>query len=887
MMICLLLLFVSLCCTVDAVRMSAIHFSDMIDAFIQIHIIPTILTTASEFSQLQALNLVEPPECPFANHIYSCNSVGQMTRLNITPPTLSSNESLFLDLESSLFSSGIQITIRNFVGTIRSRSTAGFTNVTIVDSTLTNVPAPSCLARATCKFIFSFGSAFTSLFLRNVTLLSGGDGRPSNSVPDSEAVGPSNCSFENVQLPCPVPSWLAHCFNFTNSASVPCVTPTQNASSAFQLVPTRHNGCREFRRVSCLITCTPPPAIGFSCVSGLGNDPNRGYFPETPGFATIELVAGFVGVAHAFFATLRERSAVVKIEVWDWQALNWNVTDFGLQERSASTHRLMASFRLPPVITNRIRVTLEQWFPSSDIVVQMEWDRLLYGEPPGFSINLPPRQCALAESYSTRSMLDETIADSYCIGHLCQFACQFANNFTFDRSVVPRFVVIEGGSLWNGAPLEAMPSDDTRVYRYNASSQPISALNLTLSGLKRVRLIGDPVNGEPLPLPKLPSKRGMPGIFVKRRMRSLPSGFAQNNSTADQSQCQAALPDGTFSTAVVANVTFVFTNAGDLLSCAMNGGNWINETDAARLTRITVNSGASVAVRRLVSVDDRLLMVVSAHTVLHDGSMQRQLVNRVVVSSGIDVLDVASDSWFNNLLQHDIGGNITDIGVAAHQNGSFAVVAQESGAAMVFEWRPYPYKLIECGDNKDCRSCLSSEANDEMCRWCGSRCVSLQAACVGNERSTISLSMCEPLTTTTTATTNTTNTTTKATSMTATTETGGGSGTSMDSTVASLSIGISATNSSTDLFIPLYAVVGAVGGLAVIGAIGALVWKIRRRSHSAAESPSAEQRNKENQDDIAMQRYSAFGADDQVADGHEPASRAGESGNYDDSSVLR
>jgi hypothetical protein len=881
-MIWLMIWLVSLCCSVDAVRMSSFHFADMIDALTQIRIIPTIITTASEFNELQSQNLVEPPECPFANHIYSCNSVGQMTHLNITPTlVLSANESLVLDIETGVIASGVSITIRNFVGTIRSRVSVGFVNVTIVDSTLTNVPAPSCMA-TTCKFIFSFVNNSTSLFLRNVTLLNGGDSRPSNSESDSEAIGPSNCLFENVQLTCPVPSWLAHCFNVTDIASVPCITRTQNASSAFQLVPTGPYCRSRLLFESCNITCTPPPAVGFYCRLGLNDDSNKGYFPETPGFATIELVDRFVGVAHALFATLRVRSIVVKIEVWDWQALNWSVIDFGLQERPAQVYQMAAAFRLPPVFSNRIRVTLEQWFPSSDAVLRMEWERLMYGHGPHVAINLPPRQCALAESTSTRSMLDETVADSYCIGRVCQFACQFANNFTFDRSVVPRFVVIEGGSLWNGAPLEAMPSDDTRVYRYNASSQPINTLNLTaVSGLKRVRLIGDPVNGEPLPMPKLPIKRGMPGVFVKRRMRALPSGFAPNSTAgAGKSQCQAALPDGTFSTAVVANVTFVFTNAGDLLSCTMNDGNWINETDAARLTKITVNSGAPVALRRLVSVDDRLLMVVSAYTVLHDGSTQRQLVNRVVVSSGIDVLDVASDSWFNNLLQHDIGGNITDIDVAAHRNGSFAVVSQESGAAMVFEWRPYPYKLIECGDNQDCRSCLSNEANDEMCRWCGSRCASFQVICVGNETSTINLSMCEQLTTTTTTTTTTTKSTTKTTSTTATTEIGGDSGTLMDSTVASLSIGISATSSSTDPFIPLYAVLGAVGGLAVVGAIGALVWKSRRRSHSAAESPSAEQRNKENQDDIAMQRYSAFGADE-GADGREP-----DSGNYDDSSVL-
>jgi hypothetical protein len=869
----LILMLFSVVGLASSVRMSRDHFADMVESIIRIRMIPIVPTTESDFRLLESMQLVEAPECPFSNEIYSCNANGRLSRLTLTAPTLGPNLSLEFFMSMSLID--CVLTIRNFVGVIRLFSSVAFpTNLTLVDSTLI-VPTPFCTQPTVCDFIVPLITNDTSLVLRNVTLLNGEDRymwSQSERVSDSVVVGLRRCQFENVQMACPIPQWLAHCFNATDTTSVPCITPPQNASSAFRVAPPLHD-CPT-HRFSCVITCTPPPATGFAC----SLTERLGYFPETPGFATIELAASFIGIAQSLEATVKVRSTIVKIEVWDWQALNWRVIEYSFPERLIAANFDQITYKLPHVISNRIRVTLEQWFPSSDAVLLLDWTRSVFGVVTGNVGQLPmiPRQCALAESYSTRSMLDETIADSYCIGRLCQFACQFANNFTFDRSVVPRFVVIEGGSLWNGAPLEAMPSDDTRVYRYNASSQPISALNLTLSGLKRVRLIGDPVNGEPLPLPKLPSKRGMPGIFVKRRMRSLPSGFAQNNSTADQSQCQAALPDGTFSTAVVANVTFVFTNAGDLLSCAMNGGNWINETDAARLTRITVNSGASVAVRRLVSVDDRLLMVVSAHTVLHDGSMQRQLVNRVVVSSGIDVLDVASDSWFNNLLQHDIGGNITDIGVAAHQNGSFAVVAQESGAAMVFEWRPYPYKLIECGDNKDCRSCLSNEANDEMCRWWGSRCVSLQAACVGNERSTISLSMCEPLTTTTTTTTSTTTTTT-----TSTTETGGGSETSMDSTVASLSIGISATNSSTDPFIPLYAVVGAVGGLAVIGAVGAvlwLVWKTNHRSGGPVEEP-VEERNKENVGDIAMQRYSAFDASEP-----DPVEHAGP---YDDASVLR
>jgi hypothetical protein len=279
----ILMLFVGL---VASVRMSRDHFAHMVDSVIQMRMIPIIPTTESDYHLLESMRLVEAPDCPFSNHVYSCDANGRLSRLTLTAPTLGHNMSLEFYVGFSLVD--CILTIRNFVGVLRFYSSMAFLrNLTLVDSTLLFVPTPFCKQPTVCDFIVPLLTNATSLVLRNVTLFNGDDRymwSQSERVPDSVVVGLRDCQFENVQMACPIPQWLAHCFNASDVASVPCISPPQN-SSAFRVAPPVHD-CQT-HTFSCVITCTPPPATGFVC--NLTDHLRQGYFPETPGFATIEL----------------------------------------------------------------------------------------------------------------------------------------------------------------------------------------------------------------------------------------------------------------------------------------------------------------------------------------------------------------------------------------------------------------------------------------------------------------------------------------------------------------------------------------------------------------------------------------------------------------------
>jgi len=112
-------------------------------------------------------------------------------------------------------------------------------------------------------------------------------------------------------------------------------------------------------------------------------------------------------------------------------------------------------------------------------------------------------------------------------------------------------------------------------------------------------------------------------------------------------------------------------------------------------------------------------------------------------------------------LDHGIAKNVSEIDVVRWNATAFAVVDRATREAAVFEWRPFPYALVKCSANTDCRTCTTSEANVEPCRWCGTRCVSRQAMCAPNEYPS-PFGFCVDPTTTTTTTTTTASTTTLA-----------------------------------------------------------------------------------------------------------------------------
>jgi hypothetical protein len=848
---------------VCGVRMQSSFFNDVVEALIQLRIIADIPITVADFNEMVRLNVSEPPECPFTNEFFSCNDRGVLESLTLTVPTLPANQShprFFL-------TSTANVRLRNFVGELIVMSPYSSRKLEIYDSILVNASRPNCEFRSAdarvddCKFFVVFDTERNANFiLSNVTIVDNKFQLPQLTRPVNSSIA---CSFRNVSLSCPIPQWLAHCFNVTTAAMVPCVAQNFNASDAFVALPERCTR-RSRGHLTCVTVCNPPPLAGFRCLVPLqlGEMAENGYFPATPGFSTIELFYDFVGIANLLLVRARMTGLLRRVEIYDWYTFNWSVVEVPESPRGINFYPVDSEFGLPPLLTNRVRVTLEQWYVDNDVVNDLSVTRAL----PGESLVKPKvvTRCAAPDSFSARSNLDEAIGDSFCIGRICQQPCQSEVNFTFDRAVVPEFIAIEGGPLWTGAELVATPSDQTRVYRYNVTSSAVKVLNISvdLTAVTRFRLIGSPANNEPLPAPTLPP-RGFPGIFVKRWLRSVPAGFA-NATTIQATATCPPLPANAVSSTSVANVSFAFTSDGNLLQCRATS--W--DPVAAKLTVPVVNRNAPVVARKLVAVGHRLLGVVMASNVLHDGSTNRLLVNRRVISTAIDVLDVRENVWFSNVIQHEIRCcNISDVDVVVHRNASaFAVVDRASGAASAFEWRPFPYELTDCGRNSDCRTCLTNEANAELCRWCDTRCVVQLASCFPNESSTINATLCKNVETTTTMTT---------TQMTTQMTTTGSDGNSSTSSAANDSLVAMTMDDNADPLIPLYAVLGAVGGLAVIGVIVALICKVRK-SNGAGEGDkqAGDVQLSERESD---NRYSAF----------DEAATTVVQGAYDDSSVLK
>ena len=506
---------------------------------------------------------------------------------------------------------------------------------------------------------------------------------------------------------------------------------------------------------------------------------------------------------------------VNRVEAFDWKLRAWATVFDSLPQRArqqSATDFEEIYFR--PVLTNRVRLTVEQWFSQLHAIESV----LVRFNTWPYTADLPPAVllCQVGTTQNAKSMLDESIADSLCIGRLCQPACDFAaTSFTFQRTVKAQFLVIEGGNLWTGGQLAMMTSDNTRVYKLDG--RETSVVNVTGVGdVKRVRLVGDPV-GVSLPAPTLPNRLGLPGVFVKTYRSTVPTGGV-TLSVGDGGGLVA--PSGAVvSVARVQNQTFAATDDGAIWQ--VNGTVW---TALTGFTSLILNANEKAPARRLVAVGDRLVVVVAANVKVHDGSRDQLLVNRVVTQTPIDALDVQTGVWYNRLLEHDIAKNVSDVDVVRWNATAFAVVDRATREAAVFEWRPFPFALVKCSANTDCRACTTSEANEEPCRWCGTRCVSRQAICAPGESS-----VCvDPTTTTTTATTATATATT----------------TTSTTTTILASIATSTTFSSlesraesSDPLLPLYIVLGILGTLVLIAGIVIAVIKVRDLTSKPAPPP--------------------------------------------------
>lgn len=140
--------------------------------------------------------------------------------------------------------------------------------------------------------------------------------------------------------------------------------------------------------------------------------------------------------------TNRVRGVVTRVELFDWRSLTW-VVAFDQPQPMRQLTDSEQTIDMPPILTNRARVTLEQWLPSQHAVVRITLQRTVW---PQNGKAQPGRvECDAATSASVRSMLDETLADSLCIGRVCQLACGGAapTTYTFGRAV--KALYLSGG----------------------------------------------------------------------------------------------------------------------------------------------------------------------------------------------------------------------------------------------------------------------------------------------------------------------------------------------------------------------------------------------------------------------------------------------------------
>jgi hypothetical protein len=695
---------------------------ELLDLFQNLVFVPALASTPADFDAYKAEGLFDVPRCPMKYRRFSCDANGSVDWLELDVRT-DINQENYSAISTVNSLTPVNFTVRNFFGLIVSTVALKATSRIVVEN--------SWFGDAGAFWSpFLFGAP--NLVLTNVSL-------PLFDLQRIWTMPLESCRFTNVTLLCPVPDWLAVCFGANvTGASAPCVRDP--------VIPTRWDNTVYL--ADRLVTCDAPRS-GTTCGNSRAID---FYVPAVPGFNVIEVLLKERGEAYRL--TVSSTGVVARVDLWDWLASNWTRVLDRVPERS--TTRFTEVLYLPPVVTNRVRLTVEQW-SDEDRLFSLTPEVAIWPEraalPP---IKLP--LCGSVTTLSTRSMLDETLADSFCIDRVCQQSCLNAQNFTFGRPVRPLYLVVEGGERWSGATLVATPSAETRVYELPAAAQQAqtnvtNAAGLNLNGVRRVRLVGT-VDG--VLLPTSTERKGMTGIFVKwlALERMAGAALALNGTSAFDGRASAPfVVDASVSVAAVLASTFAFAD-GQLWRADRVGTlepAWAMLDTANALTRLVLNRG-EVAHRVLVGLDDGLLAVVSASVRLHDGSMDRLLTNRVVQQMSIDVLNVRTSAWYPGIVQHDIARNLSDIDVVQWNRTRFGVVDRASGRVSVIEYRAFPYTLVPCDSNRDCASCIGNVANEESCRWCGARCAARGTVCMPNETSTIFADRCDNATTSTPST---------------------------------------------------------------------------------------------------------------------------------------
>jgi hypothetical protein len=830
----------------EAILLNATMFGDLLQLATDFRFVEEVVVSTDQFLAYRDRHLHEMPDCPHTSPLYACEGVfGEVTSLFLDLGRLRLPQTNTWLYHHWNFRGGPRfefLEIRNFIGRCGFdwiveyvfEWARGVRKIRVQNSVL--------ITRDDRDFDAELKSLLnvSELTLTNVSF-------PSIRLDNTSRPLPKMCNFVDVMLLCPVPRWIWRCFN-NATVEPPCWSTSPNVTDRPDGKQIVHIGTRvfspspgqtEFSIYTPLVAmCDPPPVQNSSC--GLQREDS--YRPESGQRGTMTIAFPLLGRGLGVTVTdLYTSNLTTLLEVWDWETESYVVAVNRTAPRDSLFTRTVELLPIPRVVTNRVRITFEYLIPTDSIYgVTLTRSMTRMALPDYVPFRAP---CPAPITLNRRRSLDETVADSYCINRLCQFACPAGDDaaarngtFSFGTPTSAEFVVIEGGVGWPSGELVAQPSDGTRVYRVNGTN--ITQLVLPgVVGARSVRLVGSGGGGA-----VDSTVVRIPGQFLKTKRQSISS-----NLTSTDWRAAGSLPAPFFATnaslAVVNGTKFVYAVTNNTLFRESSSGEWIDTQSS--LTDLAVNLSVVMStgvVRRLVSVYDRFLIVVGANVnERYDGSWGRDLIGRRVVATPIDVLDVVANRWTSALLNHGIECAMDEIDVISLDARRFAVVNRDRTAAVEIAWRPFEYSLVECNTHADCNACLTNVGNIVDCRWCMlDGCTERNAACQRGGATAIDVASCPapPTTTTTTVSETTMANATSAVIF------------PSETLIESFSRGASTQPPQATVAEPpasaltgLYVAIGVILGVVAVGVVGYVLWR-RRNAQTQQERAS---------DDVAMQ----------------------------------
>jgi hypothetical protein len=317
--------------------------------------LPSLASTQADFDLYKAEGLFDVPQCPMKYRRFSCNVNGSVDWLEINTRTDVALDEFYAI--NALGLTPVNFTVRDYFGVVTSPRLEASSTLVVENSFFGDRGSIN-----PTSWVFMA----PNLVLTNVSV-------PLfdlNTVTYYNAF--NSCRFTNVTLRCPVPNWLAGCFgaNITR-ANAPCLSREPNISSRYDRGVTLDEV-----RVMC-----STPRNDSRC---LFNSQNR-YLPAVPGFNVIDILYRKRGEAEALLVS--DSGIVARVDLWDWAASNWTRVLDRVPERTSGLARNSETLYLPPVLTNRVRVTLEQW-TDADAIDALLLDTSFWPRP----ASLPPKK---------------------------------------------------------------------------------------------------------------------------------------------------------------------------------------------------------------------------------------------------------------------------------------------------------------------------------------------------------------------------------------------------------------------------------------------------------------------------------------------------------------